>query len=177
MTIKIDKPIVLIGMVGSGKSTVGKKLAKKLFVRFLDTDQVIEEMTNLSVLDIHEVLGEEYFKKKEESVVKDILTYGPVVLSTGGASFANDPVRALIKEKAISIWLHADISTILERVSRRNTRPGLNGQDKKDVLQKMMDENLPYFEQADIKIDSGNADAHFIVDSILMRLKSMNQGS
>jgi shikimate kinase len=174
MKTKITKPIVLIGMMGSGKSTIGKKLAKKLHMQFYDSDQVIEEREGLSVLDIYDFRGEEYFKLQEEKIIKEILRYGTIILSTGGGSFINNELRNLIKEKAISIWLHTDINTIVERISRRNTRPGLNGENKREVLEKLISDQYPLFEQADIKIESGNSDAHFIVDNIMLKLKSLN---
>ncbi|KIE04603.1 Shikimate kinase [Candidatus Jidaibacter acanthamoeba] len=171
MRIKVTKPIVLVGIMGSGKSTIGKKLAKKLHMQFYDSDQVIEEREGLKIVDIYDYRGEEYFKKQEESIIKEVLRYGTIILSTGGGSFANEEVRNLIKEKAISIWLYSDIDTIYERISRRNTRPGLNGENKLEVLESLIEQQYPLLEQADIKINSGNADAHYIVDNILVKLK------
>lgn len=171
MKIKVTKPIVLVGIMGSGKSTVGKKLARKLHMQFYDSDQIIEEREGLKVVDIHDYRGEAYFRTQEEKVIKEILRYGAIILSTGGGSFANEEVRNLIKEKAISIWLYSDIETIYERISRRNTRPGLNGENKREILENIINEQYPLLEQADIKINSGNADAHFIVDNILLKLK------
>ncbi len=171
MKIRVVKPIVLVGIIGSGKSTIGKKLAKKLHMQFYDSDQVIEEREGLKIVDIHDYRGEEYFRKQEETIIKEILRYGTIILSTGGGSFINDEIRELIKEKAISIWLHSDIETIYERISRRNTRPGLNNENKREVLAGLIEQQYPLLEQADIKINSGNADAHFIVDNILLKLK------
>ncbi|AIF81740.1 shikimate kinase [endosymbiont of Acanthamoeba sp. UWC8] len=173
MRIKVTKPIVLVGIMGSGKSTIGKKLAKKLHMQFYDSDQVIEEREGLKIVDIYDYRGEEYFKKQEESIIKEVLRYGTIILSTGGGSFANEEVRNLIKEKAISIWLYSDIDTIYERISRRNTRPGLNGENKLEVLESLIEQQYPLLEQADIKINSGNADAHYIVDNILVKLKEL----
>jgi shikimate kinase len=172
MEIRVTKPIVLIGIMGTGKSTIGKKLAKKLHLQFYDSDQVIEEREGLKVMDIHDFRGEDYFRQQEERVIKEILRYGTIILSTGGGSFVNDDIRQLIKEKAISIWLYSDIETIYERISRRNTRPGLNVDNKRKVLENLINEQYPLLEQADIKIDSGNADAHSIVDNILLKLKT-----
>ena len=135
MKKKLKKPIVLVGMMGSGKSTVGRKLAKKIDLRFYDSDNIIEGREGLSITDIHEYMGQKYFQEKEEETIKEILDYGNIVLSTGGGSFSNPNIRNIIKEKATCIWLDANINTILERVSRRNTRPELIGKNNKEVIQ------------------------------------------
>ena len=172
MAYLIKKPIVLIGMMGSGKSTIGKRLGYKLNLQFYDSDKIIEEREKLSVLDIFDFRGEEYFRKLEAVVIKEIINYGTVVISTGGESFKNSEIRDSIKQNAISIWLKTDIETLFERVSRRNTRPQLNGTNKMEVIERMVAENYPIFEQADIIIESKNMEAHFVVDTIMSRLKT-----
>jgi len=172
MKVKIEKPIVLVGMIGTGKSTIGKKLARKLHMQFYDSDQVIEEREGLSIVDIYDFKGEQYFHQQEEKIIAEILRYGPIVLSTGGGSFINENVRKLIKDKAISVWLYTDLDIIHDRVSRRNTRPDLNNGNKKQILEQMVEERYPIYELADIKIESGNTDSHHIVDNILLKLKS-----
>jgi shikimate kinase len=169
----INKPIVLIGMMGTGKSTIGRKLAHKLNLKFYDSDRVIEEREGLSVVDIFDFRGEDYFRQKEQDVIAEIINYGPVVLSTGGSSFTQDNVRNLIKEKAISVWLAADLETLYPRIARRNTRPELNCDNKKEVLAQLIAEHTPYYEQADIKIDSNDEAAHIITDLIIMKLKGI----
>jgi shikimate kinase len=169
--ILVNKPIVLVGMMGSGKSTIGKKLASKLNVQFYDSDKIIEEREGLSVLDIFDYRGEEYFNNKEVEVISEILNYGPVVLSTGGSSFMIERVRQLVKDSAVSIWLDTKIETIHERVSRRNTRPLLNVGNKLEVIQQMVDERAPLYQLADIKVESGDMDAHYVVDTLLLKLK------
>jgi len=168
----IRKPIVLVGMMGSGKSTIGKRLAYKLNMQFYDSDKVIEEREGLSALDIFEFRGEEYFRQKEITTIKEILDYGNVVLSTGGGSFIIDEVRELIKQQAVSIWLKTNIETIHERVSRRNTRPLLSGDNKLEVIQKLSAERDPIYEQADIIVESSENEIHYVVDTILIKLKT-----
>ncbi len=166
----ITKPIVLIGMMGSGKSTVGKKLARKLNLQFYDSDKVLEEREALNIIDIHEFMGAKYFQQIEEEVIKEIIDYGTIILSTGGSSFMNENIRKFIKEKAVSIWLDVDFETIYERVSRRNTRPELiAAEDKKELLIKMIEERTPIFSQADITIES-DLEAHHLVETIAQRL-------
>lgn len=171
----IKKPIVLVGMMGSGKSTIGKRLAYKLNLQFYDSDKIIEEREGLSVVDIYDYRGEEYFKQQELKVIKEIIDYGTIVLSTGGGSFLIDELRDLIKQKAISVWLNADIDTIHDRVSRRNTRPLLNTLDKLETIKKMVDESTKFYEKADITIDCRNMDTHFVVDTIINKLKNFLQ--
>ncbi len=170
--ILVNKPIVLVGMMGSGKSTIGKRLANKLNIQFYDSDKIIEEREGLSVLDIYDYRGEEYFNNKEIEVITEILSYGPVVLSTGGSSFMLEKVRELVKNSSISIWLDTKIETIHERVSRRNTRPLLNVDNKLEVIQQLVDERTPTYQLADIKVESGDMDAHYVVDTLLLKLKS-----
>jgi len=166
----LTKPVVLIGMMGSGKSTVGKKLARKLNLQFYDSDKVLEDREALSIVDIHDFMGERYFYQKEEEVIKEIIGYGVVILSTGGSSFMNENIRNFIKEKTISIWLDSNLDTIYERVSRRNTRPELIASDnKKELLAKMLQEREPIFKQADIKIES-DLEAHHLVSTIIEKL-------
>ncbi|MDJ1257585.1 MAG: AAA family ATPase [Candidatus Midichloria sp.] len=167
----LDKPIVLTGIMGSGKSTVGKKLAKRLNLQFYDSDKVIEEREGLSIVDVHDFKGAEYFQKQEKKVITEILGYGQLVLSTGGGSFANPEVRELIKSKAITIWLSANLDILYDRVSRRNTRPELNSGDKKAILQKMIDDSKDLAAQADMIVESIEQDSHYIVDIIISRLK------
>ncbi len=167
----ITKPLVLIGIMGSGKTTIGKKIAKKLNLQFYDSDRVIEEREGLSVVDIYDFKGGPYFQAKEQEVVKEILSYGITVLSTGGSTFLNEDLRSIIKEKAISVWLSADIDVLYNRVAKRNTRPELNCENKLEVLKKMIDECYPIYNQADIIIQSNDFDAHYIVDSLMARLK------
>lgn len=171
----LTKPVVLIGMMGSGKSTVGKKLARKLNLQFYDSDKVLEEREALSIVDIHDFMGERYFYQKEEEVVKEIIGYGVVILSTGGSSFMNENIRNYIKEKTISIWLDSNLETIYERVSRRNTRPELIASDnKKELLAKMLKDREPIFKEADIKIES-DLEAHHLVSSIIEKLDAFQK--
>ena len=167
------KPLVLIGMMGSGKSTVGRKLARKLNLQFYDSDKVIEDREALSIVDIHDFMGEKYFHQKEEEVIKEIIGYGVIVLSTGGSSFMNKNIRNFIKENAISIWLDSDLETIYERVSRRNTRPELiASNDKKELLKTMLEERKSMFQEAKIKIDS-DLEAHHLVRNIIEKLDDL----
>ncbi|CAL7962309.1 Shikimate kinase [Alphaproteobacteria bacterium] len=171
MRALVTKPIVFIGMMGSGKSAIGKRVARKLNLQFYDSDKVIEEREKLSIIDIYDFKGESYFRKMEEEVTREVLEYGVIVLSTGGSTFLNDVLRVVIQKKAISIWLYADIDVLYNRVARRNTRPELICGDKKETLSKLMAERNPIYQQADIVVDSKDSDTHYIVDAVMVKLK------
>lgn len=175
MRVTVNRPIVLVGMMGSGKSTIGKRLAYKLNLQFYDSDKVIEERDGLPIMDIYDFRGEQYFKEQETKVISEILDYGVVVLSTGGESFLIDAVRQKVKDKAISVWLKTDISTLHERVSKRNNRPQLAGDNKLELIEKMVEQSYPIFEEADIIVESKDMEAHFVVDTILARIKSLGK--
>jgi shikimate kinase len=168
----IGRPIVFIGMLGSGKTTVGRKIASRLNLAFYDSDKHIEEQEKLTLVDIYDFKGEDYFRAKEADLIKNVLNQGPLVLSTGGSTFVRPDLRKLIKEKAISIWLRAEIDVLYTRVSRKNTRPELNNGDKRELLAAMLEEWGPIYSEADIVVDSRDFDLHFIVDTVLLRLKN-----
>lgn len=171
MKLKLNKPIVLVGMMGSGKSTVGRRLAKRLGLHFYDSDRIIEDREGLSIVDIHDFRGEEYFYNKEKQVIEEILSYGPIILSTGGNSFVHQEIRDIIANKgAISIWLDADLETLYQRVVRRNTRPELNVDDKMGRLEELADQRRDIYSQADIKVETNNDDVYFLVDTVMKRL-------
>jgi shikimate kinase len=171
----LNKPIVLVGMMGAGKSTVGTRLAKKLRVQFYDTDNLVQEMAGCSIDDIFKYAGEDFFRDKERQVVEDLLSLNNCVISTGGGAFIDPVNRKLIKEKSISIWLRADYDTILERVSRRNTRPTLRTDNKADLVDQLIKERYPLYEEADLCVNSGDGPHMIIVDDIIEKISKLNR--
>lgn len=155
----LEKSVVLVGMMGSGKSAVGRRLAAALGVPFRDTDAEIEAAAGCSVNDIFSRLGEAAFRSGERKVMARLLAEPPHVLATGGGAFADKETRARIKAKAISVWLKADIELLAERVARKRTRPLLKEGNPREVLEKLMREREPLYAEADITVESG-ADAH-----------------
>lgn len=170
MTLQIDKSIVLVGIMGVGKSSVGKRLADKLELDFTDIDEEIEKREGMKVSDIFAQKGEEYFRKVEKEVIRDELKKVPHVIATGGGAFVNDETRALIKQNGTSVWLRAKLEMILERVSRHDTRPLLAKGDKKEILKKLIEERTPYYEEADLIVDSDNGPHYKVVDQIIWKL-------
>ncbi len=172
--LNITKPIVLVGMMGAGKSTVGTRLAKKLQVPFYDTDNLVQEIAGCSIDDIFKYAGEDFFRDKERQVVEELLNLTNCVISTGGGAFIDEVNRKVIKERSISIWLRADYDTILERVSRRNTRPTLKTGNKADLVEQLIKERYPIYEEADICVNSGDGPHMIIVDDIIQKISKFS---
>lgn len=154
------KPIVLVGLMGAGKSSVGKRLAKALHMDFIDSDEEITRAAACSITDIFDIYGEPMFRDLEMRVLSRLLLEEkPAVIATGGGAFIQPAVRELVKENAVSIWLHADLDVLYERVSRKRTRPLLEKGDKRAILKSLLEERAPFYSQADITVNS-DAGAH-----------------
>lgn len=155
----LPKSLVLVGMMGAGKSSIGWRLAKKLGIPFHDSDQEVERAAGCTVADIFETWGEKAFKDAERRVVKRLLGETTQIISTGDGAFIDPETRDLIKKNAISLWLRADPDILYERVTRRDTRPILFDGDPKTILEEMVDKRYPIYGEADLTVDS-NDDAH-----------------
>ena len=151
---RIDRPIVLVGMMGVGKSTIGRKLAALLQLPFADADEEIERAAQMPVAEIFERFGEPYFRDGERRVIARLVGERPCVIATGGGAFCRDETRALILDKAIAVWLDCDTETLVERVSRKDTRPLLRGGDPREIIARLKREREPFYSQAPIHIIS-----------------------
>ena len=163
---RLERTIALVGMMGAGKSTVGRKLADSLGAGFVDSDDEIEKAASLTVQEIFERLGEQEFRRGERRVIERLVNGPAIVLATGGGAYLDPTTRALLKEKATTIWLRADLETIWKRVSRRDTRPLLKKPNPKQVLADLAAARAPIYAEADIVIDSGDAPASDAVRKI-----------
>lgn len=170
-SLKLAKPVVLVGLMGAGKSTIGRRLSAVLGLNFVDSDNEIVEAAGCSIADIFETYGEAIFRDLEQRVLLRLVGSEPCIIATGGGAFMNPAIRAAIKEKALSIWLKADLNVLLERVSRRDTRPLLKTGDKGSILGRLMDERYPIYAEADITIDSNAGMHEAVVDNIITALK------
>jgi shikimate kinase len=171
----MKKDIILVGLMGAGKSTVGKRLAKKLDKKFIDADAEIEKAAMCSISDIFQIYGEDEFRKLEYRVIKRLLNESQdYVISTGEGAFITNDIRQLIeKEKnLISIWLKADVEILLNRTSRTNKRPLLEVDNPKLVLENLLKERENIYKQADICVESDNGHHNKIVDRIIEKLKT-----
>lgn len=166
--ITLPKTLVLVGLMGAGKSAVGRRVAAKLGVPFIDADKEIEAAAGSSIEEIFEKHGEPAFRDGERRVVARILETQPVhVLATGGGAFLDPETRALIKERAISVWLRAQLDVLFERVSRRTHRPLLKTVDPRAKLAELMEERYPVYAEADIIVDSGDGPIASMVDRVV----------
>jgi shikimate kinase len=168
----LAKPIVLIGLMGAGKSTIGHRLATSLDLPFVDSDHEIEEAAGCSITDIFAVYDEEIFRDLERRVIKRLLGKNNQILATGGGAYLQEPVKQMIQQKAFTIWLRADLDVLLERVGRRDTRPLLAKGNKRQILSRLIKERYPKYEDADMIVDSGTGPHENVVKTIVKRLKS-----
>lgn len=168
--IKIDKSVVLVGLMGVGKSTVGRRLAKRLGLGFVDSDSEIELAAGHSIVEIFERFGEASFRDGERRVIARLIDGPPKVIATGGGAFMDDQTRALIMERCIAVWLDADVKLLAERVSRRDSRPLLKGKDPLVVLGELAAIRNPIYAQAHIRVVSQPAPHDNTVDQITSAL-------
>ncbi|MBC6441127.1 MAG: shikimate kinase [Rhodospirillales bacterium] len=161
-----DRTIALVGLMGAGKSTIGRRLAARLEIPFVDADNEIETAADCTIPEIFERHGEQEFRDGERRVIARLLGGWPKVLATGGGAFMNDETRKRIKARAISIWLRADLNLLMSRVSRRDNRPLLKKGDPRKTMERLIAERYPVYAEADIVIDS-NEDPH---DAIVKRI-------
>ncbi len=167
----LTKPLVLIGLMGAGKSTIGVRLANALAVPFKDSDNEIEEAAACSISDLFALYGEDIFRDLERKVIRRLLTGETKVLATGGGSYIQPEIKKVIQENAFTVWLRADLPILLDRVSRRDTRPLLAGKDKHAILQKLIKERYPIYAEADLIVDSDDAPHEAIVSRIINQLQ------
>lgn len=166
------RTIALVGLMGVGKSSVGRRLASALDMPFRDADAEVEAAAGRSISDIFSELGEPAFREGERRVVSRLLDQPPHVLATGGGAFMNPETRELIKSKAVSVWLKTDLATLARRVSRKNTRPLLAGKDPVDVLKAQAAARYPIYAEADVVVETGDAPHHHTVDQVIRALSA-----
>jgi len=165
------RSVVLVGMMGAGKSSVGRRLAARLGIPFVDADAEIEQTAGgMPIPEIFEKYGEDRFRSAEVRVIARLLAGGPQVLATGGGAFMNPDTRAAIREKGVSVWLKADLEVLLRRVKRRADRPLLKTDDPAKTLERLIAERYPVYGEADITILSRDVAHEKIVDEIVAAL-------
>ncbi len=171
-----QRTIALVGLMGVGKSSVGRRLAAYLDLPFRDADNEVEAAAGRSIAEIFEAFGEADFRDGERRVIARLLEEGPMVLATGGGAFMNDETRGLIRDKAISVWLKADLDILARRVARKETRPLLRGKDPLDVLTDLAAIRYPVYAQADLTVQLGETPHHESVAAVVAALQAWLDG-
>ncbi len=167
-----NRSIVLVGLMGAGKSSIGRRLASELKLPFKDADTEIETASNLSVSEFFEKHGERAFRDGERKVIARLLDGPRQVLATGGGAFMDKDTQSLIEKKGLSVWLRADLDVIYKRCMKRNSRPLLRNGNPKATLKKLMEDRYPVYGKADITIDSGEGPHEIVVEKIINALST-----
>lgn len=165
-----DRTIVMVGMMGCGKSAIGRRLATALELRFVDADDEIEKAAGMSINDIFAQLGESHFRDGERRVISRLLDSGPQVLSTGGGAFMSEETRARVKEVGMSVWLRAELPILMRRVMRRDNRPLLKTPNPEARMRELLELRNPIYALADITVESREVAHDVIVGEILTKL-------
>jgi shikimate kinase len=162
-----SRNLILVGLMGAGKSSVGRIVAHQLGIPFVDSDAEIEKVSRMSISELFAAYGEEEFRALESRVMKRLLKNGPRVVSTGGGAFINDRTRKHIKKGGVSIWLKADLDVLWERVSKRDTRPLLKTENPKQTLENLMNARYPIYELADLTVLSRDVRKELMAEEVL----------
>lgn len=174
--MNLTKPVVLIGMMGSGKTKIGHMLAKTLKARFIDSDHRIEESAGCSISDIFEKYGEPEFRRLEKRVIANLIVNNEAdVIALGGGAILNEDTAALIKERALCVWVKAPLDHIYKRVSQNSNRPLLACENPREVLQDLMQQREPHYARADLHIDNEDDQAEQAIQKILERIASLSE--
>ncbi|WP_061931531.1 shikimate kinase [Aureimonas sp. AU22] len=161
------RPVVLVGLMGAGKTTVGRKLAQMLDLPFVDTDHEIEDASRMTISDLFASYGEAEFRALEARVVARLLDDGPRVIATGGGAYMNEGTRKLLAERSVTVWLKAELDVLMERVSKKPTRPLLQTPDPRATLKALMDQRYPVYALADLHVQTRNVRREAVAREIL----------
>jgi shikimate kinase len=172
----IDRTIVLVGMMGAGKTAIGKRLAVTLGWPFEDADAAIEAAAGTTIAEIFAEIGEAAFREKERQVIARLLKTQKQVLALGGGAFMDPQTRSLIRERACSIWLRADLDALVRRTSRRGTRPLLTRGDPRATLARLLEQRAPVYALADVVIDSGKGPISAVVAQVIEAVAAAEAG-
>ena len=165
-----SRNLILVGLMGAGKSSVGRIVASQLGIPFIDSDVEIERVSRMTIPELFAAYGEEEFRALETRVIKRLLKSGPRVVSTGGGAFINDRTRKRIKKGGLSVWLKADLDVLWDRVNKRDTRPLLKTDNPKQTLESLMSVRYPIYEQADLTVLSRDVRKEIMADEVLKAL-------
>jgi shikimate kinase len=167
------RSIVLVGMMGAGKSSVGRRLAQRLGLPFADADIEIENAAGMTIPEIFATRGEPEFREGERRVILRLIAQGPMVLATGGGAYMNAETRAAIERDGVSVWLRAEFEVLMRRVRKRSNRPLLQNADPEGTLRRLMAERYPVYAQADVTVQSRDVPHDTVVDEIIQGLRDL----
>ncbi|HEX6980569.1 MAG TPA: shikimate kinase [Alphaproteobacteria bacterium] len=168
---KLDKTIVLVGLMGAGKTSIGRRLALRLGLPFIDADHEIEAAAGCTIEEIFQRFGEAAFRDGERKIIQRLLERPVHVLATGGGAFIDPETRARIKSVAISVWLSAELDVLVRRVSRRSNRPLLKRGEPREVLSRLIEQRYPIYAEADIRVESADGPPDVTVDRVIAALQ------
>ena len=168
---RLDRPVVLVGLMGVGKSTVGRRLARRLGLDFVDSDAAIEDASGYSAAEVFERFGEQDFRDGERRLVARLIDGAVKVIATGGGAYVDSRTRQLLNERAITVWLDAPVEVLAERTSRRDTRPLLRNDDPKATLERLNDERRPSYAEAHIHVQSSDGPHGDVVERIVAAIE------
>lgn len=169
--------LVFVGLMGAGKSVIGRLVAQSLSIPFVDTDAEIERVSRMTISELFAAYGEAEFRSLETRVIERLLRNGPRVISTGGGAFINENTRKRIKEGGISIWLKADLDVLWERVSKRDHRPLLKTENPRQTLENLLIQRYPVYAEADLTVQSENVRKDVMVNDVLSAIVGMTDRS
>ena len=169
---RIDRPVVLVGMMGVGKTSVGKRLAAALHCAFVDADEEIEKAARMTIAEVFDRYGEPYFRDGERRVIARLIedSGGLMVIATGGGAFCNEETRALILGKAIAVWLDSDLDTLVARTARKDNRPLLQQGNPREVLGRLRDQRQPFYAMSPIQVTSDDGPHGRTVNKVLVEI-------
>jgi len=167
------RSIVFVGLMGAGKTVIGRKVSQMLGLPFIDSDHEIEEISRMTIPDLFDAYGEAEFRALEQRVIERLLKTGPQVLSTGGGAFMNAQTRRNIADRGISVWLEADLDLLMQRVAKRPNRPLLRTPDPRAVMRKLMEERYPVYASARITVRTRDEKREIIAEEVLERLAGL----
>lgn len=172
--INIDKPIVMVGLMGAGKTSIGRALARYLGIPFVDSDKEIEKAAGCSVVDIFSLYGEKEFRRVEEKVIERLLETLPLVkvVSTGEGAFITDTVRKMVLDNTLTIWLKADLELLVKRTNFRHTRPQLLNTDSRQILAQLIKERYDIYALADIMVETKDENIHKTLNKVLCAIEN-----
>ncbi|QEE08292.1 shikimate kinase [Bartonella kosoyi] len=166
-----NQALVFVGLMGAGKSVIGRRVATILDLPFYDSDQEIEKAAQMSITEIFKIYGEAEFRSLEQRIIFNLIKKRPLVLATGGGAYINQEIRKTIHQNGIPIWLKADLDILMQRVSKRPTRPLLQTANPKETMQKLMEQRYPLYAKANVTINSHKESPHSVAKNVIRSLQ------